>query len=255
MVPNKQGIIAKKSVNYKIIKTFICAQYLSNTVKLYHFTIIGIAVIVFFGLNNINYFSAIEPKGEGYYLGNLYTHTIASDGQKDYNQIVEEAVRLGFDFIAITDHNTISSTVSLLCPIDKRILCITGEEITTIEGHVVALGIKKIIQSGLSANETIRLIHEQNGLAIAAHPGIDVGLTQDLLSILDFDAVECNSALRPEDQLMGCNNTYKKVYNSDAHDLEMLSASANNCSLSNLSWQSIKESIKSGNCSLFSPTI
>jgi len=223
--------------------------------KLYYFALIGAAAIVFLGLNNINYFSFIQEKGQGYYIGNLHTHTIASDGQKDYNQMVKEAVRLGFDFIAITDHNTISPTVSLLCPIDKRILCIIGEEITTLEGHVLALGLNEIIPSGLSANETIRLIHEQNGLAIAAHPGIDLGINPELLTFLDFDAVECNSAINPEHQQAGCSNDYAKVYNSDAHSIEMLSTSANNCSLSNLSWESIKESIISGSCSLFSPRI
>ncbi|MFA5303170.1 MAG: PHP domain-containing protein [Candidatus Nanoarchaeia archaeon] len=223
--------------------------------KIYCLIFVGIIVIIVLGLNNINYFSINEPKGEGYYIGNLHTHTIASDGENDYNQVIKEAVRLGFDFIAITDHDTISPTLSLLCPLDKRILCIIGEEVSTLQGHVLALGITKVIEKGLSANETIRLIHEQKGLAIAAHPGINLGVTQDLLSILDFDAVECNSALRPEDQPMGCNNPYVKVYDSDAHSLEMLSTSANNCSLSTLSWQAIKESIKSGNCQLFSPRI
>jgi hypothetical protein len=223
--------------------------------KVYYFAVIGIAAIIILGLNNINFFSNNESKGEGYYLGNLHTHTIASDGIKDYNQMVLEAVNLSFDFIAITDHNTISSTASLLCPLDKRILCVLGEEITSLDGHIVALGINKAIQGGLSANETIQLIHEQNGLAIAAHPGIDVGLIPGLLSQLDFDAIECNSALRPQEQASGCNNSFIKVYNSDSHDLEMLSTSANNCSLSSLSWESLKESIVLGNCSFFSPRI
>ncbi|MFA5332957.1 MAG: PHP domain-containing protein [Candidatus Nanoarchaeia archaeon] len=223
--------------------------------KLYFLAILGIVIIVILGLSNINFFSVNPPKGEGNYIGNLHTHTIASDGENDYNQVIKEAVRLGFDFIAITDHDTISPTLSVLCPLDKRILCIVGEEVSTLEGHVLALGITKVIAKGLSANETIRLIHEQDGLAIAAHPGINLGVTQDLLILLDFDAVECNSALMPEDQQMGCNNSYVKVYDSDAHSLEMLSTSANNCSLMNLTWESIKESIKSGNCQLFSPKI
>ncbi|MDD4354042.1 MAG: PHP domain-containing protein [Candidatus Nanoarchaeia archaeon] len=223
--------------------------------KIYFFAILGIILIIILGLNNINYFSINELKGQGYYIGNLHTHTIASDGENDYNQMVMEAVRLGFDFIAITDHSTISSTALLLCPLDKRILCILGEEVSTLQGHVVALGITKIIPSGLNANETINLIHEQNGLAIAAHPGIDLGLTPDLLSIFDFDAVECNSALMPNDQLTGCNNFYIKVYNSDAHNLEMLRTSANNCTLANLTWQAIKESILAETCSLFSSII
>ncbi|VVB75611.1 Uncharacterised protein [Candidatus Tiddalikarchaeum anstoanum] len=210
--------------------------------------------MVFLGFYKVGYFSESGVKGPGFYTGNLHTHTIASDGNADYNTMIDEAVRLGFDFIALTDHNTISPTTILLCPLDKRILCIIGEEVTTTDGHLLAIGIKQVIPNGLSANETVSLIHEQEGLAIPAHPG-GVYISAELLRTINFDAVECNLSVNPSEQETGCNNTYSKVYNSDAHNTEMLSLGANNCYLANLTWQSLKDSIKIGNCTLVSSRI
>src|SRR5262249_57729273 len=47
---------------------------------------------------------------------------------------------------------------------------VVGEEVSTLNGHVLALWIEEAIPSGLSAERTIALIHEQGGLAVAAHP-------------------------------------------------------------------------------------
>lgn len=221
--------------------------------KLYLLIIAALILIVILSLYRIDYFSVKEQKGQGYYIGNLHTHTTASDGANNYNQMVDEAVNLGFDFIAITDHNTIGPTTKLLCPIDKRIFCIVGEEISTSDGHLLALGITKTIPKGLSANETVRLIHEQGGLAVPAHPGGVDSIKPELFDKIDFDAVECNSSVQPEQRIYGCNTIYSTVYNSDAHNTKALSDSANKCWLANLTLQSLKESIKAGNCTLYMP--
>ncbi len=47
---------------------------------------------------------------------------------------------------------------------------IAGEEVSTKEGHLLALFIEKQIPSNLSIERTIELVHDQGGLAIVVHP-------------------------------------------------------------------------------------
>ena len=40
----------------------------------------------------------------GAYKGNLHTHSTVSDAEMDYNEMILEHYRQGFDFLAMTDH-------------------------------------------------------------------------------------------------------------------------------------------------------
>ena len=72
--------------------------------------------------------------------------------------------RAGLDGLAITDHNILSKD-NLEEP-----LIIPGIEISSLDGHIIGLGIPTHIPRGITANETIHQIHEQGGVAIVAHP-------------------------------------------------------------------------------------
>ena len=45
-----------------------------------------------------------------------------------------------------------------------------GEEISTLNGHLLGLWLAERVPQGLTALRTIELIHAQGGLAVAAHP-------------------------------------------------------------------------------------
>jgi predicted metal-dependent phosphoesterase TrpH len=47
---------------------------------------------------------------------------------------------------------------------------VVGEEISTLNGHLLGLWLQELVPPGLSAQHTIELIHAQGGLAVAAHP-------------------------------------------------------------------------------------
>src|SRR5207237_2625943 len=53
---------------------------------------------------------------------------------------------------------------------DPGLQVIVGEEITTTDGELVGLYLEKKVASGLTAEHTIDLIHEQGGLAYVPHP-------------------------------------------------------------------------------------
>ncbi len=72
--------------------------------------------------------------------------------------------RAGLDGLAITDHNILSAEV-----IDEALI-IPGMEISSLDGHVIGLGIPDPVPRGLSADETIQRIRQLGGVSIVAHP-------------------------------------------------------------------------------------
>lgn len=107
-------------------------------------------------------------------LADVHMHTTYSDGTGSVAEVldfVEEHTSL--DVIAITDHDTIEGALrarDLAATRDYRFEIIVGEEISTREGHLLALFLRDPIAPGQSIERSIELVHEQGGLAIVAHP-------------------------------------------------------------------------------------
>lgn len=100
----------------------------------------------------------------------LHAHLIETD-PKVFLDYVQEKTDL--DVIALTDHDSIDNALRVKEAWQGkgyRFDLIVGEEINSIEGHIVGLFLNKTVESHLSIQETIKQIHEQGGLAIAAHP-------------------------------------------------------------------------------------
>src|SRR6266516_4196679 len=104
----------------------------------------------------------------------LHMHSTYSDGVATLEQILHYVEhRTNLDVIALTDHDVIEGSLrmrDLWAKGNYRFGFIVGEEISTREGHMLALFIEKRIQPGLSMERSIDLVHEQGGLAIVAHP-------------------------------------------------------------------------------------
>lgn len=93
--------------------------------------------------------------------GNLHTHTSCSDGEDSYEEVINAAIKLGWGFIAFTDHrfsgestygpifkpskSYLESTCQDIyqkCPKEKRLLCVLGQEVTGKKGSHPGLGYK-----------------------------------------------------------------------------------------------------------------
>ena len=99
----------------------------------------------------------------------LHVHSCYSeDGHSTPEEILAKAKELGFGCIAITDHNSFAAFEKVKDLTD--IIFVPGEEVGSKSGHIIALGIEKEIPKHLPIPETIDLIHEAGGIAIAAHP-------------------------------------------------------------------------------------
>ncbi len=104
----------------------------------------------------------------------LHIHSFFSDGKPSIEEILDYVEsETNLQVIAITDHDTISGALhaaELTSKRKYRFEVIVGEEVSSIEGHILGLFLTKKIEPNQSAHDTIKQIHEQGGLAIAAHP-------------------------------------------------------------------------------------
>jgi len=104
----------------------------------------------------------------------LHMHSTYSDGIGTIQQILHHVeYNTDLDVIALTDHDVVEGALrarDLWVKGDYRFDFIVGEEISTREGHMLALFIEKRIPPNLHIERSIDLVHEQGGLAIVAHP-------------------------------------------------------------------------------------
>ena len=107
--------------------------------------------------------------------GETHLHTVHSDG-KDTPAVMLEACRqAGYDFAAITDHNTISGHgEARAAAADLGLVLLPGAELTTFHGHAVCLGIERMPEwrdletRGMDAFAAD--VHAQGGLLQVSHP-------------------------------------------------------------------------------------
>lgn len=116
------------------------------------------------------------------------------DGFSEIEEIVKQAKKKGLHGFALTDHNSIEGLKTAKELAEKEhLIFIPGLEVSSKDGHIIALGVEQLIPRGMSAEETIDKIHEAGGLAIAPHPFAKLFhylCVGDLIRDLKFDAVE-----------------------------------------------------------------
>jgi predicted metal-dependent phosphoesterase TrpH len=119
----------------------------------------------------------------------LHVHTCYShDATTTPKELIHYAKKQGLHGVAITDHNTIEGAQKISRK-TKELIIIPGVEINTKQGHILALNVTKNISFGHDLRETVEMIHEANGIAIASHP---TSLKKGMKKQWDtkFDAVE-----------------------------------------------------------------
>ena len=95
----------------------------------------------------------------------LHVHTTrSSDAFTSPERLPAICRDRGLDGLAITDHNVLARDFG------DELVILPGIEISTRDGHVIGLGVSETIPRGLSADETIRKIRDQNGISIIPHP-------------------------------------------------------------------------------------
>ncbi|MCT9097026.1 PHP domain-containing protein [Haloarchaeobius sp. HME9146] len=130
-------------------------------------------------------------------LYDLQVHTDASPCSRiSPEKLVEGAVDAGLDGIAVTDHDTIKNVKFVEQAAPPSLDIIPAAEITTTQGHLLALGISEVPPQ-TDPISVIEHVHDQGGVAVLSHPfdTFRQYYNQDLEEIAaHVDGVEtCNS--------------------------------------------------------------
>ncbi len=127
-----------------------------------------------------------------WYRGDLHMHSTHSDGSCSSQQgnkvacplflSLQAAVRQGLDFVAVTEHNTISHLDELARhqPWFDRLLLIPGMEVTTFQGHANVFGVNGPLPFRLGDtlpdwNPLLREVNNSGALLSINHPALPSG--------------------------------------------------------------------------------
>lgn len=104
----------------------------------------------------------------------LHIHTRYGDGMATVPQLLDYVERRGgIDVIAVTEHDTLRAGAEardLAIREHRPFEVVCGMEVTTLDGHLLALFIEQPIASFRRIEPTLADIHAQGGLAIVPHP-------------------------------------------------------------------------------------
>jgi PHP domain len=109
--------------------------------------------------------------GRRWLAGDLHAHTVHSDGVLTVPELARFAAGRGLDFIAVTDHNTISQHAELpAAAASQQITLLPGQEVTTQRGHAGALGDVGWIDFREPADRWLAATERGGGLLSVNHP-------------------------------------------------------------------------------------
>jgi predicted metal-dependent phosphoesterase TrpH len=123
----------------------------------------------------------------------LHVHTTYSkDSLITPKDLVYYAKKCGLNAVAVTDHNYLEGAYKIAKETD--FLIIPGMEVSSSDGHIIALNIHEPIPRGYGAAETVELIHKVGGVAIACHPYVKFKGCLEEKVCSTFDAIETINA-------------------------------------------------------------
>ncbi|MBP5867967.1 phosphoesterase [Streptomyces sp. LBUM 1483] len=150
-----------------------------------------------------------EGRGRAWYRGDCHLHSWYSDGRRTLGELAALARAAGLDFINSSEHNTPSAHAHWAEHAGDDLLVMLGEEVTTRNGHVVALGIDPgtFVDWRYRARDNrfgryARQIRRAGGLVVPAHPHATCVGCNWKFGFGEADAVEVwNGAYSPEDEV------------------------------------------------------
>ncbi|MGW0731458.1 CehA/McbA family metallohydrolase [Streptomyces sp. NPDC002851] len=118
-----------------------------------------------------------KGRGRAWYRGDCHLHSWYSDGRRTPAEIAALARAAGLDFINTSEHNTHAAHAHWAEAAGDDLLILLGEEVTTRNGHVVALGTDPgtFVDWRYRARDNrfghyARAIRRAGGLVVPAHP-------------------------------------------------------------------------------------
>ncbi|MFF8845924.1 CehA/McbA family metallohydrolase [Streptomyces sp. NPDC015127] len=150
-----------------------------------------------------------KGRGRAWYRGDCHLHSWYSDGRRTPAEIAALARAAGLDFINSSEHNTHSAHPHWAEVAGDDLLILLGEEVTTRNGHVVALGTDPgtFVDWRYRARDNrfghyARAIRRAGGLVVPAHPHATCIGCNWKFGFGEADAVEVwNGPYTPDDEV------------------------------------------------------
>lgn len=111
----------------------------------------------------------------------IHTH-FSPDSFSRLSSIAKKAVKRGLKVIAVTDHNEIEGAFQMKKYVEKKGLdleVIIGEEVGTLQGHLVALFLKHRIPPNLPLKAALHEIKNQGGIVFVPHLSFSSGVQSE----------------------------------------------------------------------------
>ncbi|MGA4841308.1 CehA/McbA family metallohydrolase [Streptomyces sp. G45] len=148
-------------------------------------------------------------RGRAWYRGDCHLHSWYSDGRRTPAEIGALARAAGLDFVNTSEHNTHSAHAHWSDVAGDDLLVLLGEEVTTRNGHVLAVGTDPgtFVDWRYRARDNrfghyARAIRRAGGLVVPAHPHATCVGCNWKFGFGEADAVEVwNGAYSPEDEI------------------------------------------------------
>ena len=100
--------------------------------------------------------------------GNLHAHTTNSDGDHSPKELAEAYVKMGHDFLMISDHDHFTPPEEAEC---DEIVLIPGNEVTAAGSHILQIGVTgDIVPPHPNRQKVVDAINKDGGIAVVAHP-------------------------------------------------------------------------------------
>lgn len=98
----------------------------------------------------------------------LHSH-YSDDATGSPKELIKILQKKGFQGMALTDHNTIKGGLKALQIKPKDFIVIPSVEISTKDGHMIALNVRENIPKHLSVEQTVEKILDAGGIPIVPH--------------------------------------------------------------------------------------
>ena len=156
----------------------------------------------------------------------LHSH-YSDDATGSPKELIKILQKKGFQGMALTDHNTIKGGLKALQIKPKDFIVIPSVEISTKDGHMIALNVRENIPKHLSVEQTVEKILDAGGIPIVPHLFRNMsGIKKENLKHVQtkISALEVfNSCSLPQTNLkiakIAEKNGFGGTGGSDSHDL------------------------------------
>ncbi|MFO7677945.1 MAG: CehA/McbA family metallohydrolase [Thermoplasmatota archaeon] len=157
----------------------------------------------------------------------LHLHSqYSEDATGSPQELIKILKKKGLQGMAITDHNSIEGGLKAVSIAPKDFIVISGLEVSTKDGHILALNIRENIKKQMPVEQTIEEIIDKGGIPVVPHLFRKMsGIKKEKLSIIrnNINAIEVfNSCSMPKTNLL--TSQIAKQFSlggtggSDAHD-------------------------------------